>query len=164
MPTSDPTNILLAHDKWAAADSQCLRLTCVRKVPSALRDGSRLIARHHDAHSRRDAALGRSARRPRHSPAARGHDPWHSRNRRAAGDDRHRLCRLGKEPSAGWPGHPRSRWQSVHLHACRRDHTHTMTHGMHHRAQCLNMLRHLGVSPLPPSSVVEWARMVDSQR
>jgi uncharacterized damage-inducible protein DinB len=31
------------------------------------------------------------------------------------------------------------------------------THGMHHRAQCLNMLRHLGVKPLPPSSVAEWS-------
>jgi uncharacterized damage-inducible protein DinB len=30
------------------------------------------------------------------------------------------------------------------------------THGMHHRAQCLNMLRQLGVKPLPPSSVAEW--------
>ena len=35
------------------------------------------------------------------------------------------------------------------------------THGMHHRAQCLNMLRQLGVKPLPPSSVVEYARMTD---
>ena len=34
--------------------------------------------------------------------------------------------------------------------------THVTTHGMHHRAQCLNMLRHIGVKPLPPSSVVEW--------
>ena len=33
--------------------------------------------------------------------------------------------------------------------------THVATHGMHHRAQCLNMLRQLG-SPLPPSSVAEW--------
>lgn len=39
--------------------------------------------------------------------------------------------------------------------------THVMTHGMHHRAQCLNMLRHLGVDPLPPSSVLEWTLMVD---
>ena len=31
------------------------------------------------------------------------------------------------------------------------------THAMHHRAQCLNMLRQLGVSPLPISSVAEWA-------
>jgi uncharacterized damage-inducible protein DinB len=34
--------------------------------------------------------------------------------------------------------------------------THVATHGMHHRAQCLNMLRRLGVDPLPPSSVTEW--------
>lgn len=33
-----------------------------------------------------------------------------------------------------------------------------MTHGMHHRAQVLNMLRHSGVNPLPTSSVTEWAR------
>ena len=35
--------------------------------------------------------------------------------------------------------------------------THVTTHGMHHRAQCLNMLRQLGVKPLPASSVVEWS-------
>lgn len=35
--------------------------------------------------------------------------------------------------------------------------THVTTHGMHHRAQCLNMLRQLGVSPLPKSSVTEWS-------
>ncbi len=41
--------------------------------------------------------------------------------------------------------------------------THVTTHGMHHRAQCLNMLRHLGVSPLPASSVVEWMLTVDRE-
>jgi uncharacterized damage-inducible protein DinB len=35
--------------------------------------------------------------------------------------------------------------------------THFLTHGTHHRAQCLNMLRHLGVNPLPQSSVMQWA-------
>ena len=39
--------------------------------------------------------------------------------------------------------------------------THVTTHGMHHRGQCLNMLRHLRVDPLPPVSVVEWMLMVD---
>ena len=34
--------------------------------------------------------------------------------------------------------------------------THVTTHAMHHRAQCLNMLRHVGLSPLPQSSVLEW--------
>ena len=37
------------------------------------------------------------------------------------------------------------------------------THGMHHRAQCLNMLRRLGVTPLPPSSVSEWTWMGDTR-
>ena len=37
--------------------------------------------------------------------------------------------------------------------------THVTTHGMHHRAQCLNMLRQLGVTPLPASSVAEWTWM-----
>ena len=39
--------------------------------------------------------------------------------------------------------------------------THVTTHGMHHRAQALNMLRQLGVEKLPASSVVEWILMVD---
>jgi len=42
--------------------------------------------------------------------------------------------------------------------------THVTTHGMHHRAQCLNMLKQLGVSPLPLSSVLEWMLMVDPAR
>jgi uncharacterized damage-inducible protein DinB len=33
---------------------------------------------------------------------------------------------------------------------------HVTTHGVHHRAQCQNMLRHLGVSDLPRSSGMHW--------
>ncbi|MHC4992006.1 MAG: DinB family protein [Planctomycetota bacterium] len=40
--------------------------------------------------------------------------------------------------------------------------THVLTHGMHHRAQCLNMLRQLGVDRAPPSAVVEWVLTVDA--
>jgi uncharacterized damage-inducible protein DinB len=40
---------------------------------------------------------------------------------------------------------------------------HVTTHGTHHRAQCLNMLRHLGVTPLPPTSVAEWTWVGDAQ-
>jgi uncharacterized damage-inducible protein DinB len=39
--------------------------------------------------------------------------------------------------------------------------THVTTHAMHHRAQCLNMLRKLGVTDLPKSSVVEWSRATE---
>ena len=34
--------------------------------------------------------------------------------------------------------------------------THVVTHGTHHRAQVLNMLRHLGVSPLPEIDPIDW--------
>lgn len=34
--------------------------------------------------------------------------------------------------------------------------THVTTHAMHHRAQCLNMLRTLGVEPVPNPSVLAW--------
>ena len=35
--------------------------------------------------------------------------------------------------------------------------THVTTHGIHHRAQCLNMLRHMDIAPLPKSSIAEWS-------
>jgi uncharacterized damage-inducible protein DinB len=41
---------------------------------------------------------------------------------------------------------------------------HVATHGMHHRAQCINMLRQLGVTPLPNSSVADWMRWADPKR
>jgi uncharacterized damage-inducible protein DinB len=40
---------------------------------------------------------------------------------------------------------------------------HVATHSMHHRAQCLNMLRKLGISPLPRSSVTEWTIFGEGQ-
>lgn len=39
--------------------------------------------------------------------------------------------------------------------------THVATHGMYHRAQCVNMLRQLGVKPLPATGMAEWSREVD---
>jgi uncharacterized damage-inducible protein DinB len=40
--------------------------------------------------------------------------------------------------------------------------THVLTHGYHHRTQSLNMLRHLGIQPLPLTSIIEWAIHADS--
>jgi len=34
--------------------------------------------------------------------------------------------------------------------------THVTTHAMHHRAQMINMLRHVGVENLPSGSVMQW--------
>lgn len=39
--------------------------------------------------------------------------------------------------------------------------THVTTHGMHHRAQCLNMLRHLGAEQ-PQSAVLQWVLTEDA--
>ena len=41
---------------------------------------------------------------------------------------------------------------------------HCLVHGSHHRAQALNMLRRLGVSPLPELDVIDWVFYVDSKR
>lgn len=38
---------------------------------------------------------------------------------------------------------------------------HMMTHGVHHRAQCLNMLRHLGVTNVPPIDCTSWQRCTE---
>ncbi|MFG0245079.1 MAG: DinB family protein [Phycisphaerales bacterium JB052] len=40
---------------------------------------------------------------------------------------------------------------------------HVTTHAMHHRAQCLNMLRQLGVKDMPMSSVMEWMLFAEGQ-
>lgn len=41
--------------------------------------------------------------------------------------------------------------------------THITTHGMHHRSQCLNMMRQMGIETLPPISVVEWTLMGEAR-
>ena len=39
---------------------------------------------------------------------------------------------------------------------------HVITHSTHHRAQCLNMLRQLGIEQHPMSSVMEWMLVADA--
>jgi uncharacterized damage-inducible protein DinB len=33
---------------------------------------------------------------------------------------------------------------------------HVLTHGVHHRAQCLNLLRRLGLADLPDVDAIDW--------
>lgn len=40
---------------------------------------------------------------------------------------------------------------------------HVTTHGSHHRAQCLNLLRRLGVTRLPELTVVDWQSEVETK-
>ena len=41
---------------------------------------------------------------------------------------------------------------------------HVITHSMHHRAQVIHMLRHLGVSPLPEGDVFSWENSLPSPK
>ncbi|MDR7419797.1 MAG: DinB family protein [Armatimonadota bacterium] len=48
-----------------------------------------------------------------------------------------------------FPGEPFTRGTAV---------VHVVTHGVHHRAQALNMLRRLGVADLPELDAISWER------
>jgi uncharacterized damage-inducible protein DinB len=162
MPTSDPLDILLSHDRWATAqildacgklsDEQFHRdfdiglgslhdtLTHVIAVVRALGDtlaGAEPRPRLESDGQRRTPAQLRALldeSYPSFAAEAR---------RRPLDETVTRRTSIGKLLTI-------TRGAAF---------VHVTTHAMHHRAQCLNMLRHLGVNPLPPSSVAEWTWM-----
>jgi uncharacterized damage-inducible protein DinB len=162
MPTSRPMDILIEHDKWATRQ---ILLACQKLTPEQfarkfdIGPGSLQATTTHiiAAMNAWTDTLAQQPQRPRvdqgdlYSPAqllqmldasaaefaaiAKKH-PLDQIVKRVRGDKEYRFTRGGVI-------------------------THVATHGMHHRAQCLNMLKHVGVSPLPLSSVAEWTRTVD---
>jgi uncharacterized damage-inducible protein DinB len=159
MPESDCLNILLAHDRWASGQilEACEKLrddAFHRRFeigPGSLHD----TLTHMIAAMRTWAdTLTGAEPRPRIDADGRRRTPGELRElleeacreiagearRRPAGEMVTRRLRSGK---------------TVHLSRAEVL-AHVTTHGAHHRAQCLNMLRQLGVNPLPPSSVAEW--------
>ncbi len=163
MPTSDPLDILLTHDHWATRQllDACAKLTPEQfHHPFDIGPGSLHAATSHLLAAMRawtDMLAGRE-QRPRLDAPGSQHTPAE-------------LQSLLDEIAADL-------WTLAHTHAL--DEivtrirggksysftrggvlTHVTTHGMHHRAQCLNMLRQLGVTPLPASAVVEWMIAVD---
>jgi uncharacterized damage-inducible protein DinB len=163
MPTTDPLDVLLAHDKWA---TQQLLLACEQLSPEALArkfemgPGSLQAATTHLVGAMRvwcDVLAGRPVR-PRIEEDGTAYTPWQLLPMHAeTADDFAALVR----------SHPpeeivsRERGGKVHRLARGAVAAQVLTHGMHHRAQCLNMLRHVGVKPLPKSSVFEWVLTVD---
>jgi uncharacterized damage-inducible protein DinB len=163
MPTSNPLDILLDHDKWATQQIllACQKLTAEQfSQKFEIGPGSLQSTTTHmiGAMNTWTDTLLEKPLRPRvdhgnvaHSPAEllklfnAAADEFHAVARKHPLDELVKRTREGKE-------YPFTRGAVV---------THATTHGMHHRAQCLNMLKRLGVSPLPPSSVVEWSRIVD---
>jgi uncharacterized damage-inducible protein DinB len=159
MPESDPLLILLAHDRWATVQilDACGRLSDEQfhrrfeMGPGSLHDTLTHVVGAIRAWTETLAGW-----EPRPRPETDG--------RRRTPEEIHAL--LGescRELSAEVGRRPLDETVTRRLRDGRTVVltrgavlTHVTTHGMHHRAQCLNMLRHLGVMPLPASSVTEW--------
>jgi uncharacterized damage-inducible protein DinB len=166
MPESDPLQILLSHDRWATAQvlTACEELTPEqfhRRFdigPGTLHDTLTHVL---GVMRTWTDTLAETALRPRLESDGQ---------RRTPGQLRALLDDVWRELAAEARRRPVSEIVIRHL----RDGTQrpitrgaalaqVATHSMHHRAQCLNMLRHLGATPLPPSSVAEWAWMGEGQ-
>lgn len=166
MPTSDPLEILLAHDQWATRQilEACSKLTDEQfHHKFEMGPGSLHATTTHLLGAQRgwgDLLAGRE-QRPRLEQEGGPRTPAN-------------LLALHEEIAADFAAsakaHPleelvtRVRDGKSYTFSRGGVITHVTTHAMHHRAQCLNMLRHVGVSPLPPSSVLEWMLSVDPQR
>jgi uncharacterized damage-inducible protein DinB len=162
MPTSDPLTILLAHNEWATRHiiEACSGLTHEQfhqrfeMGPGSLHD----TVTHLLAATRAwgDMLAGREPR-PRLEGTERSTDELLKL-----------LDEIASDMAASAKAHPvdglvsGTRGGKSYTFTRGGVLTHVTTHGMHHRAQCLNMLRHLGVQPLPPSSVLEWMLTVDA--
>ncbi len=162
MPTSDPLDILLAHDRWATGQ---ILAACAKLTPEQFHQrfemgpGSLHDTTTHILGAMRfwvDLLAGREQR-----PRLEG-------TKQTPAELLTLLDEIAADLAATARAHPldqtvsRTRDGKTFIYTRAGVLTHVTTHGMHHRAQCLNMLRHLGVKRLPPSSVTEWIIAVDS--
>jgi len=163
MPTSNPLDILLSHDKWA---TQQILQACLSLSEEQFR--RRFDIGPGSLHDTTSHILG-AMRRWGDLLAGREQRPRLEETRRTPTELLALLDEIASDFAASAKRHPveeivsgvrdgktYTRPRGVII-------THVATHGMHHRAQCLNMLRQLGVKPLPPSSVVEWALTADGR-
>jgi uncharacterized damage-inducible protein DinB len=162
MPKSDPTEILLAHDKWATQQilNSCASLSKEQfhqrfdMGPGSLHDTTTHIAGA--MHGWADLLAGREFR-----PRPEG-------TQRSIPELLSLLEEVTADFSASAKAHPvdglvtRTRDGKSYTFSRGGVITHVTTHGMHHRAQCLNMLKQLGVTPLPQSSVLQWMLTIDA--
>ncbi len=164
MPASDPVQILLAHNHWATRNilDACAKLpgeqldrefdmglktlrATMTHVLGAMRGWGDLLAQ-------RDQQRGRLEAEGPHSPVQL----------------LELLDQIGADILASIEGKPLDellsgeRGGKTYTFTRGAVITHVTTHGMHHRAQAINMLKHLGIDPVPPSSVMEWVFMVDN--
>ena len=155
MSPNDPLAVLLAHDRWATEQllAACAPLTDAQlDRPFEIGRGSlrKTLVHLHDVIAGWDDAIaGHAETPPLPADAAlpaiaaahpRVYDAFATTCAVGAADDSLSLQRGTRSIRA-----PRGGLL-----------VHVLTHGTHTRAQALNMLRHLGVAPLPQSSVTEW--------
>jgi uncharacterized damage-inducible protein DinB len=161
MATSDPIEILLGHDRWA---TRLIIEACAKLTPEQFHQrfemgpGSLHDTATHIIGAMRVWADTLAVREQRTRPEGQR---WTTdqllKMLEEAGTD---LAGLAKKyPLDGMVSRVREGKMFQFTRAAVL--THVTTHGMHHRAQCLNMLRQVGVKPLPPSSVSEWTWMAD---
>ncbi len=166
MPESDPLQILLSHDRWASAR---ILDACGGLAPDQFHrrfeigPGSLHDTLTHVLAAPRVMTETLAGREPRPRLDADG-------QRRTADQLRLLLEDVWRDLSAEARRRP---LQEIVTRTPRDGRTlrmtrgavlvHVATHGTHHRAQCLNMLRQLGVKPLPPSSVAEWTWLGETQ-
>lgn len=157
MPTESSLEILLAHDRWATSqllsaarslsDAQLdqpfeigfgsLRATLYHIVQTQWLWGESLNGREHDF-AQKKMSMDKLA-------------GWHE-SVAADFEKTVRSTPLETPFNQPWKGKQYSFPRAGVI-------THILTHGTHHRAQALNMMRHLGVDPLPPSSILQWMFM-----
>jgi uncharacterized damage-inducible protein DinB len=163
MPTSDPLTILLAHNEWATRNI----IEACATLP------------HEQFHRRFEMGPGSLHDTLAHLLAAmrvwgdllagREQRPRLEGTQRSTGELLKLLDEIAADLAASAKAHPLdglvTRIRDGKSYAFTRGAvlTHVTTHGMHHRAQCLNMLRHVGVQPLPQSSVAEWTQTADGK-
>jgi uncharacterized damage-inducible protein DinB len=166
MPESDPLQILLTHDRWATTQilDACAKLT------------------EDQFHRRFDIGLGSLHDTLTHivgvvraiGETLAGAEPTPRLETDGQRRSPEQLRSLLDESSRVFAAEARRRPLDEMITRRTRDGrtlhmtrgailVHVATHGMHHRAQSLNMLRQLGVTPLPPSSVVEWTWLDETQ-
>ena len=160
MPPSDPIEILLTHDRWATGRiiDACETLTDEQFHRSfEMGVGSLHHALNHILGAMQgwgDLLAGREQKKRLEE------------DQRTPAEMRELLKTLADDMASTFMQHPDlseecegSRGGRTYSFTRGAILTHVTTHGMHHRAQCLNMLRHVGVEKQPPSSIMEWYLM-----
>ncbi|HEX4053382.1 MAG TPA: DinB family protein [Tepidisphaeraceae bacterium] len=164
MPTSNPLDILLAHDRWATGQ---ILAACAKLTPEQFHQ--RFEMGPGSLHDTTTHILG-AMRFWGDLLAAREQRPRLEGTKQTPDELLTLLDEIATDLAATARAHSldqtvsRVRDGKTYIYTRAGVLTHVATHAMHHRAQCLNMLRHLGVKPLPPSSVAEWIIAVDSRQ